>query len=225
MAEDKPTIYNAPTIYKTGAEGGGGTSIVPGVYLLGSIPDNSFGEDGEYAIIVIKTANVDGGTIIPVQTNDNNCSSSAVYPGYYTYYLYDGNLMTFWSTPDYQTTGWNYYDFGNNNKKKIVSLSIYPRVYDNYRQIKNFQFQGSDDAIAWTTLIEASIPDGTTEDWFQYVFSNNSYYRYYRLNVLSTNGGTVTVKEVHMSDIIDDSTEFGIITSTMKKVSGVWVYV
>lgn len=24
MAEDKPTIYNAPTIYKTGAEGGGG---------------------------------------------------------------------------------------------------------------------------------------------------------------------------------------------------------
>lgn len=25
MAEDKPTIYNAPTIYKTGAEGGGGS--------------------------------------------------------------------------------------------------------------------------------------------------------------------------------------------------------
>ena len=63
----KPSIYKGAGVYKTGAAGGGGGQILDGT----TPPDNAQGKNGDIYIYYTIEPNVK--TIIPIQSNNNNC--------------------------------------------------------------------------------------------------------------------------------------------------------
>ncbi len=99
---------------------------------------------------------------------------------------FDLNPGSKWLGP---ATGWVQYDFGAGNAQTIKRYTVTSANDMPSRDPKNWQFQGSNDGSAWTTL------DTRTDQSFATRFEAQSYpiaspgaYRFYRLNV-SANGG------------------------------------
>lgn len=218
-------VFNGDSIYNSGNSN---DSPIDGVYVLLDYPSDDFGENEDFAIVLIYYGLDDLGTIIPPQSDDANCSASSVKPygeggNWFPYYAFDDNLNTSWSSNNYVTAAWLQYDFGENNEKKITTISILPRNYAGLNQIGKFEVQSSNNGFDWTTLMqEREIPSNNLNHWFSYVFENDNYYRYYRLNVLSTNGQTITLKEVHFNTS-GSITSKHLTTQIFKKISGHWV--
>jgi fibronectin type 3 domain-containing protein len=100
---------------------------------------------------------------------------------------FDQNFGSFWFHGG--TTGWLRYDFGANSAQIIKRYTMVSATLIPERDPKNWEFQGSNDGSAWTTL------DTQTDQAFQWrgyqrVFelTNTTAYRYYRLNVTANNG-------------------------------------
>jgi hypothetical protein len=89
------------------------------------------------------------------------------------------------------TSGWVQYDFGANNAQIVKRYTISEADTIAARDPKDWQFQGSQDGITWTTLDSES--GQAFAYWYQqltYNLSNTTAYRYYRLNVTANNGDT-----------------------------------
>jgi hypothetical protein len=86
------------------------------------------------------------------------------------------------------TTGWLGYDFGA-NAQVVKRYTITEAITIAARDPKDWQFQGSQDGVNWTTL------DTQSGQAFAYLYQTKTYnlgnttaYRYYRLNVTANNG-------------------------------------
>ena len=98
------------------------------------------------------------------------------------------------------TTGWLQYDFGAGNAQVVKRYTINSAsVNIPARDPKDWQFQGSNDGSAWTTL------DSQSNQTFAYRMQLNTYnignttaYRYYRFNVTANNGDSTFL---HLGDI------------------------
>ena len=89
--------------------------------------------------------------------------------------------------------GWLRYDFGADNAQTIKRYTIVSANDVPERDPKDWQFQGSNDGVSWTTL------DTRAGQSFPYRFhaltysiANSTAYRHYRLNVTTNNGATST---------------------------------
>jgi hypothetical protein len=93
------------------------------------------------------------------------------------------------------STGWLQYDFGSGNPQTIKRYTIACANDLPNRDPKDWQFQGSNDGSAWTTL------DTQSNQVFTYRFHSNTYpiaspasYCYYRLNITANNGNTTSLQ-------------------------------
>lgn len=91
--------------------------------------------------------------------------------------LVDGNVTTEWHNNDIAGGGWCQYDLGAGNEMAIGKLRMYSNGLAN--RISGFDFQGSNNAVDWTTLLSAGL--STDSAWHEWIFGNSTNYRYYRM--------------------------------------------
>lgn len=89
----------------------------------------------------------------------------------------DDETGTRWSTAVGNTSGWWKYDLGSGVTKTVEKVRIkpYPGL------LKNFTIQGSNNDTDWDYLLSGQ--HGNDGDWEDFIFSNNTAYRYYRIYI------------------------------------------
>ena len=122
---------------------------------------------------------------------------------------FDGATSTKWYTDINASTGWIQYKFGNGLAWRISRYQVTSANDVAQRDPKNWQFQGSNDGVSWTTL------DTRTNETFAsrlltkiYDFTNNTPYRWYRLNITANNGGSgypIQISELSMLSPASDA--------------------
>jgi len=122
----------------------------------------------------------------------------------------DGSATGAWYAyvSGYQNTGWTGQDFGAGNEKVIGKYSFY---MDNATSApKTWTFEGSSTG-AWSgeeDIIDTRInyEFGSTFEWVEFLFTNFSAYRYYRINVTANNGNStyLTIREINMFEVTSD---------------------
>lgn len=107
-----------------------------------------------------------------------------------------------WMTTSGVTNGWLKIDLGDDNKQ-CVGRYVYYLTEGSLmerRGAKNWKLEGSNDDVNWDVLDTQSnvtwkINGGEAK---AFEFINYNEYRYYRLNVSSTNGETLTIGELEL---------------------------
>jgi hypothetical protein len=87
----------------------------------------------------------------------------------------DDSMLTRWSSKDTSMPHWWKYDLGSGVTKVAIKL----RIVTSDGQLKNFILKGSNNDSDWDTLL--SDQAGDNENWQDFVFSNSTAYRYYKL--------------------------------------------
>ena len=112
---------------------------------------------------------------------------------------FDGLTSTKWFNANGGNTGWLRYYFGG-PARTVIRYDLASANDVPGRDPKNWQFQGSQNGTAWTTL------DTRTGEAFpsrfqakQYSFGNSTAYAYYRLNVTANNGDASGIQLAEMS--------------------------
>ncbi|MBC8136948.1 MAG: carbohydrate-binding protein [Fibrella sp.] len=114
---------------------------------------------------------------------------------------FDGNVNTKW-LGTYATgtiRAWLRYQFGGGVSYVVKQYTVTSGNDGQQRDPRNWNFQGSNDGSAWTTLNSQS--NQTFPNRFQtksYSITNTVAYRYYRLAVTATNGSTDYVQIADM---------------------------
>ncbi|MEO5932628.1 MAG: alginate lyase family protein [Duganella sp.] len=170
------SVANGTTYYYTvTAANSAGTSV--------SSPEDS-------ATPVAPMVNVaTGGTATDSANNPGNASRA-----------FDRNSATQWFHTG--VTGWLRYDLGHTETvRRYTVISSGDQVP---RDPKDWQFQGSNDGVAWTTLDTQSDQAFTRRlELKGYPVASPAAYRYYRLNITANNGDTT----------FTDLAEFGLFAS------------
>jgi len=104
---------------------------------------------------------------------------------------FDDDTGTYWGAGDtwYTTTGWIGQDFGEGNEQKITLYKIMVPSAGSACP-DDWTFEGSSDGTNWTVLDTRTDQGDLFEDdvFREYELSNDSFYRYYRINVSANNG-------------------------------------
>lgn len=119
---------------------------------------------------------------------------------------FDNGTATYsaWQTAGGAVPAWITYDFGNNNAKKIIQFTL--TSHNNTNSIyyngmpKQFTFQGSNNNTDWVNLAEFSTSWTTYSEKQTFALLNDSYYRYYRLYVITTNTTYCVIGEIEMME-------------------------
>jgi len=107
----------------------------------------------------------------------------------------DGNLTTYWASDGTEPHWWEY-DLGAGVTKIVQKCSIYR--LDGY--IIGFTIQGSNNGSAWDNLATPTASAGN--GWEDYMFVNQTAYRYYRLYFTVGNGGYNAAYEIQMFELL-----------------------
>jgi hypothetical protein len=103
-------------------------------------------------------------------------------------YAFDQNSASYWFYGG--VTGWLKYDLGHTEtvQRYTVISSTESRTG---RDPKDWQFQGSNDGVTWTTLdTQSGQAFANRQQMNSYTIATPGAYRYYRLNITSNNGDT-----------------------------------
>jgi len=105
--------------------------------------------------------------------------------------VFDGDLSSKWFNNNVAPTGWLQYDFGAGNAQQVKRYTVSSANDVPGRDPKNWNFQGSQDGTAWTTL-DSQSNQAFANRWQQnsYDIGNGTAYRYYRFNITANNGET-----------------------------------
>jgi len=109
---------------------------------------------------------------------------------------------------------WLKYDFGASNEKTITKYTLFRSTNqtggwnsDNYSP-KNWTIEGSNDNSNWTTVDTQTnqlVSPGAAKS--EYTFSNDTAYRYYRINISAAYSGTwINITEVEMMESLPPTT-------------------
>ena len=101
---------------------------------------------------------------------------------------------------------WIKYDFGINNEKRIVKITLVGETVTGLGGygLKNFKLFGSNDDVNFVELYSGTNPNSNEK--VEHVFTNKNKYRYYRLNTLDSHSTKYpsrnVVKEWEMMEYI-----------------------
>lgn len=121
-------------------------------------------------------------------------SASTVYSNYFPFKAFNGTNVDSndcWVS-DSKTDGWLQIDFGD--RKKFNTISITSRKHTDNSPIENspkdFNIEASNNGIDFTVLSSLrNINDWGPDTKKTFSFTNENSYRFFRINVLSNNGG------------------------------------
>lgn len=104
---------------------------------------------------------------------------------------FDGSTATKWYNSNIASTGWLRFQYGGGAGWALSQYSLTSANDVPQRDPRDWQFQGSNDGVTWSTLDTRS--GETFPSRFQtkiYTFANTTAYRHYRLNITANAGGT-----------------------------------
>ena len=153
-------------------------------------------QDGGYTNDVIPTMTSNTVNGITVSASTNNATA---------YKAFNDNIAgtDYWLSDIDVTTGWLQVDLGIGNEKKIQKYTISSTAAMILNRMpKDWKFQGSNDGINWVDLdIQSNQVNWTASEKREYTFVNNTFYRFYRINVTANNGGNyLDIGEVEMME-------------------------
>jgi len=112
---------------------------------------------------------------------------------------FDGQTSTKWFNANAGNTGWLRYYFGG-PVQRVIRYDLTSANDVPGRDPKNWQFQGSQNGVTWTTLdTRAGETFPNRFQTKQYPFSNTTAYAYYRLNVTANNGDATGIQLAELS--------------------------
>ncbi|MBD3389940.1 hypothetical protein GF415_03230 [Candidatus Micrarchaeota archaeon] len=114
-----------------------------------------------------------------IDTSSATKTASGTYSTYYPSLAFDGNLGTWWWSPNAATGHWLMVDFGEGSEKTVTKIRLY---HDDAVTIGGV-LQASDDNSTWANLTFFTHDEELT--WFNETFSNTEDYRYYRILILN----------------------------------------
>ncbi len=143
-------------------------------------------------------------------SSEGMVSANSEYEDYYSWKAFDGTTDSYWESEG--SSAWMQYRFQTGRKINSYSIQMpegwITRIRDNAP--KSWTFEGSHDGEDWTVLdkVEGESNWGETEVR-HYRFQNETYFRFYRLNVSANNGGYYTRDNVHIArlqfgEVVDD---------------------
>jgi len=94
------------------------------------------------------------------------------------YYANDDDYSTRWTSSGSPFPHWWKYDLGEGVTKIVTKLRLLPNYYSD-TSLKNFKLQGSNNDSDWTDIYTGQ--HANNDSWEEYIFSNSTPYRYYRL--------------------------------------------
>lgn len=120
--------------------------------------------------------------VASASSNYNGATPSQIFQAF------DGSFDTFWGTISSTVTGWIKLDFGKSTK--VDSFRI---VANDNTAPKNLVLYGSNDDVNYVSISSISNQTGWTLDQPRtFNLENSVHYRYYRLNITSNNGNTIS---------------------------------
>ncbi|QWU14468.1 F5/8 type C domain-containing protein [Paenibacillus sophorae] len=114
-----------------------------------------------------------------------------------------GNFQS-WLTPAGTLTGWLRIDLGVARIVGKYSLQLSNESGLDICMPKNWTFEGSNDTSNWTVLdTRSNEPSWTANARREYTFSNNTAYRYYRINVTANQGSInyLAISEMELMEV------------------------
>lgn len=202
--ESRDFEFDRPVVYRyfrlTPTETQGSTSYYNiGEISYGLSPINKIlisSDDEYYSIEPVGRE----GSLIPAMTSNTApkgvASASSVYSSSYpAWKAFDGrDVSDGWASSGTTFPQWLKYDFGE--PETVGKYTIRGRNStnaDDLRQtIKDWEFQGSNDDVNWTTLDKrVGEANWNRSEKREYEFKNTTAYRYYRVFITAHNGSTV----------------------------------
>lgn len=141
-------------------------------------------------------------TAIPLMTSATSPSGvvtwSTQVAGSEAYRAFDRNTATLWQVTAGIQLGTITYEFPST---KIIKKYYWRGSATATTTPRNFTFEGSNDGIIFTVLnTQTLINVGANGIFTSPVLANTTPYLYYRLNVTATNGGTLQIVEMEMTE-------------------------
>jgi hypothetical protein len=141
-------------------------------------------------------------TATPLMTSATSPSGIVTWTtqtaGSEAYRAFDRNTATLWQTTAGVQSGIITYQFPST---KIIKKYYWRGSATATTTPRNFTFEGSNDGIIFTILnTQTLINVGANGIFTSPVLANTTPYLYYRLNVTATNGGTLQIVEIEMTE-------------------------
>lgn len=114
-----------------------------------------------------------------INTSSATKTASGTYSSYVPDNAFDGDLGTWWWSPNAATGHWLKIDFGSDSEKTVTKIRLY---HDDAESI-GAVLQASNDDSSWTNLTYFTHP--TELEWYNETFENTDPYRYYRILILN----------------------------------------
>jgi hypothetical protein len=136
-------------------------------------------------------------------------SADSVNGGEIAANAFDNNTATFWTSALIAMPHWLKYDLSAGITKIGRKYRITPRRSGDSNGVpKDFKLQGSNDDSIWTDLDSQTNQSWADDTPKEYTFSNSTAYRYYRLYITNSFGGTyVQIKELEIMEYIEPYNE------------------
>ena len=155
---------------------------------------------------------------VPLSHGSDECSGGSVTcssedSGYgVANSAFDNNTGTAWGA-DTDSNEWIQYDFGEGNAKTIRTFRVLPALISDHAGIKNATLKGSNNGTDFVTLTTVVWPDegDWQDDLTGTTFSNDTAYRYIRLEIADVNTGA---PRVYMREIEFTEGDFSLTAST-----------
>ncbi|WP_158702666.1 discoidin domain-containing protein [Paenibacillus faecalis] len=119
-------------------------------------------------------------------------ASSYLHSGYIPEYAFDGNINKEWISSTGDSNPWLSVEL--KNKQKVYSYFITPRQYLSSSPT-TWTFEGSNDETAWTVLDRRDDVTWEISETREFVTENSGDYKYYRIIVEKTLGGSFGLAE------------------------------
>lgn len=138
-------------------------------------------------------------------------TSSSSYSTYLAYKAFDGDYTSTthcWLVVG-STQGYIQLDFGEGNEKQIDKYTIVARAYSDNSAPKDWTFEGSMDEVNWTVLDTRAGQSGwSSGEKRSYGFQNQTYFRYFRLNITDSNADRIGIQQLEFYNLADGEIEF-----------------
>ena len=130
-------------------------------------------------------------------------SADSVNGGEVAANAFDNNTGTWWTcNTTLPMPHWLKYDLGIGVTKTARKFTLMARTADPNGKPKDFKLQGSNNDSTWDDLYSKTNETWSDDGPKTYTFANSTAYRYYRLYITNSSGGTyVQVKELEIMEV------------------------